>query len=161
MRLGPVALAFSGTARYEEADGVALRATVKAQGADTKGRGGASASSRFQLEPSPAGTRVAIVTDLNLSGSVAQHGRGAGMIQEAAAQLIRQFADNLRAEISRAEAASPAKPAVAEAAVASGAAAASLAPPPPSPAKPISGFSMMLRVLWNSIRRFFRRVPGH
>ena len=42
-----------------------------------------------------------IHTDLMLSGAVAQYGRGVGMIQATAAQIIGQFAGNLRAQLEQ------------------------------------------------------------
>ena len=68
-------------------------ARVKAQGSDAKGRGGANATATFRIEPVGAGARVLIHTDLMLSGAVAQYGRGVGMIQATAAQIIGQFAE--------------------------------------------------------------------
>jgi carbon monoxide dehydrogenase subunit G len=148
VRLGPVALAFVGTAKFEDTDRAAGRARVKAQGTDSKGRGGASAVVAFALSPIEAGTRVDVVTDLNLSGAVAQYGRGSGMIQDVATQIIGQFAACLRTmlEEERAEAPSATPPVEAGAAT---------APSPPPAAKPISGFSLMARVLWTRIRRLF------
>ena len=154
VRLGPVTLAFTGTATFEEIDDAALRATVKARGADTKGRGSASANSQFHLEPIPSGTKVVITTDLNLTGSIAQYGRSSGMIQEVAAELIRQFAGNLRAEIARTQAA-PASGVIADAADTAA------LPPAPTPARPISGLSLMLRVFLNRLRRLFGLGPAH
>ena len=80
VRLGPVALSFVGTARFEEIDEGRHRARVKGQGLDAKGRGGASGVVSFMLSPIEGGTKVDVDTNLNLSGSVAQYGRGAGMI---------------------------------------------------------------------------------
>jgi carbon monoxide dehydrogenase subunit G len=153
VRLGPVALSFAGTAKFEAIDHAGHKARVKAQGSDVKGRGGASALVNFALAPSPAGTMVLIDTDLNLSGSVAQYGRASGMIQSVAAQLISQFAAALRAEIAKAEA--PAQEAVGV----SSPDARPVANSSPSAAKPISGLSLILRVLWDALRNAFRR--GH
>jgi carbon monoxide dehydrogenase subunit G len=141
VRLGPVALSFAGTARFEEIDEANRTARVKAAGTDTKGRGGANSVVSFRIEPEGAGSKVMVHTNLTLSGSVAQYGRGAGMIQEVAAQLIKQFADRLRAMIDAERVAAP-EPAAPE------------APPvySPPPAKPISGFSLLWRALWSRIR---------
>ena len=89
-------------------------------------------------------------TDLSLSGAVAQYGRGVGMIQATASQLMKQFADNLKAQLAAS------RPAPAPSAPS--AALASAAPPPATPppaAKPISGFSLMARVIWDAIKRLF------
>lgn len=152
VRLGPVALAFAGLVTFEEIDNANRTARVKAQGTDSKGRGGANAVASFRVEDAPAGgSKVLVHTDLNLSGSVAQYGRGVGMIQTTATQIMNQFANNLKAQIARegaavspsAQAAPPAGPAT-----------------PPPAARPISGFSLMAKVLWASILKLFGRRPS-
>jgi carbon monoxide dehydrogenase subunit G len=160
VRLGPVALTFAGTVKFEEIDQANLRARVAAQGSDSKGRGAANAAASFRLEPTGGGTKVLVHTDLTLSGAVAQYGRGVGIIQLTAAQIITQFANNLKAQLAK-EGAQAAATAQAEADPAS----APSAPAPatsPSPysapaAKPISGFALMTSVLWRFLRRLFGR----
>src|SRR5580692_6632431 len=115
VRLGPVALAFAGRVQFENIDEKNHSARVKAQGNDDKGRGAANATATFRIEPAEIGSRVFIHTDLTLSGAVAQYGRGVGMIQATASQIINQFAGNLRAQLGQQ------------------APAAVLAAPPPSP----------------------------
>jgi len=159
VRLGPVSLAFAGMIVFEEIDDTNRRARVKAQGSDAKGRGGANATASFRLEPAGTGSKVLVHTDLALSGSVAQYGRGVGMIQSTAAQIMTQFANNLKKQLAQ-------QPAVDIAtAVAAAPDPTTLAPPrpmsaqspPPPAAKPISGFSLMAKVLWDSIVRLFKR----
>ena len=140
VRMGPVVLAFAGTAKFEERDDTAHTARVKAQGTDSKGRGGASATASFRLEPNGSGSKVLIDTDLNLSGSVAQYGRSAGMIQTIAAQLINQFAKSLEKQI-------------AASVDAQGADAASS--PQASAAKPIGAVSLVAGALWTTVKRPF------
>jgi carbon monoxide dehydrogenase subunit G len=154
VRLGPVALAFAGLVTFEEIDNANRTARVKAQGTDSKGRGGANAMASFRVDDAPnGGSKVLVHTDLNLSGSVAQYGRGVGMIQTTAAQIMNQFANNLKAQIAREGAgATPAAQAPGQAAPS----AAPAAPPPPT-AKPISGFSLMAKVLWASLLKLFGR----
>ena len=163
VRLGPVALTFAGTVMFEEIDNAAHRARVKAQGTDAKGRGGANAAASFRLEPAGAGSKVLVHTDLTLSGAVAQYGRGVGMIQATAAQLMKQFADNLKKQLAAAPAPASA-PAAAPASVAAPAATVSPQPAapqsPPPAAAPISGFSLMARVIWDAIMRLFGRRPS-
>ena len=152
VRLGPVALAFAGRIQLEDVDNIKHSARVKAQGSDAKGRGAANAAATFSVEPKNAGSIVLIHTDLTLSGAVAQYGRGVGMIQATAAQIIKQFADNLCAQLAQ-QSATPAASAQTSAAAAG-------APPQPAittPAavKPISGFSLMLRVILQQIAGLF------
>jgi len=97
---------------------------------------------------------VLVHTDLALSGAVAQYGRGVGMIQATAAQIMGQFAKNLSAMVAqRGEAAAAATPASPQILPAAASAAAAPAPA----AKPISGFSLMAKVLWDAIVRLFTR----
>ncbi|MBB3457976.1 carbon monoxide dehydrogenase subunit G [Rhizobium sp. BK313] len=44
VKLGPLALVINGTAQFEDIDDQAHTARAKAQGSDTKGRGGANAT---------------------------------------------------------------------------------------------------------------------
>jgi carbon monoxide dehydrogenase subunit G len=148
VRLGPVALTFAGLVTFEELDNVGRRARVKAQGTDSKGRGGANAMSSFRIEPgADGGSKVLVHTDLALSGSVAQYGRGVGVVQSTAAQIMKQFAVNLKAQIAE------------QGGAAANAAAHSERLAVPPPAKPISGLSLMARVLWERILRLFGRRP--
>jgi len=101
VRLGPVNLVFLCDARFEDVDAQARTATVQATGSDAKGRGGAQATIGFRCQPCAAGSLILIDTDLALSGTVAQYGRGVGLIQNVANQIIRQFAANLEARIAQ------------------------------------------------------------
>jgi carbon monoxide dehydrogenase subunit G len=151
VRLGPVSLAFAGKIALEDVDDAKHTARVKAQGSDAKGRGAANAAATFKVEPKGAGSLVLIHTDLMLSGAVAQYGRGVGMIQATAAQIIGQFAGNLRAQLAQ----QPAAPSAAtEPTNTTGATA-----PQPNPpaAKPISGLSLLWRVVVQQIAALFTR----
>jgi len=160
VRLGPVALAFAGLVTFEEIDNANRTARVKAQGTDAKGRGGANAAASFRVEDAEGGgSKVLVHTDLTLSGSVAQYGRGVGMIQTTAAQIMNQFANNLKAQIARDGAATPSPAQAVRGQQAQPAPPVSPATPPP-PAKPISGFSLMAKVLWASILKLFGRRPS-
>jgi uncharacterized protein len=145
VRLGPVALSFAGTVKFEEIDAAGRTARVAAQGSDTKGRGAAHAVASFRLEPAADSTKVLVHTSLALSGSVAQYGRGVGIVQMTAAQIISQFAGNLKAQLSK------------ESAVTKAPADAPPVRPAPSAAKPISGFALVAQVLWADLRRLFGR----
>jgi hypothetical protein len=169
VRLGPVALAFAGRVQLENVDDKNYSARVKAQGNDDKGRGAANATATFRIEPAEIGSRVLIHTDLMLSGAVAQYGRGVGMIQATASQIIGQFATNLRTQLERRP--PLAAPTVASPPIVPAETATPLRDPtpprvdaslpplrvtPPLPAaKPISGFSLLARVLWQQLRGLF------
>ncbi len=101
VRLGPVGLVFLCDAHFDEIDDTAHRADITASGADAKGRGTAQASIHFALQPSAKGSKVDVTTSLALSGAVAQYGRGVGLIQNVASQIIAQFARNLEMRITQ------------------------------------------------------------
>lgn len=160
VRLGPVALAFAGRVQIDSVDEANRSARVRAQGSDAKGRGAANATATFRIEPAGGGSRVMIHTDLMLSGAVAQYGRGVGMIQATAAQIIGQFAANLRTQLAQQQPVPPPRAAVAaepepEPARAATAGRAGTAAPIPSAAKPISGLSLIARVIWQQIVNLF------
>ncbi len=172
VKLGPVSLTFAGTTQFEEIDEANLKANLKANGNDQKGRGGANAKVNFYLEPAGTGTKVMVHTNLTLSGSVAQYGRAAGMIQGMAEALITQFANSLKAQLASEPAASapvaasapePTPVAATSDASASAAAAAPLPPPPPRPAPPppaapaALGFGLILKMLWAGFKGLFSK----
>lgn len=96
VKLGPVSLAFDGEARFIERDDANFRAKIKANGREAKGRGGAQANVDFSLSAGEGGSTVTIVTDLALSGPVAQYGRSQGIIASVAEEMVAQFAACLR-----------------------------------------------------------------
>jgi carbon monoxide dehydrogenase subunit G len=155
VRLGPVALTFAGLVTFEEIDNVNHTARVRAQGTDAKGRGSAQAKATFKLEPSAAGSKVMVHTDLTLSGAVAQYGRGVGMIQATASALMNQFAAALKKQLAERAPAAAVPSTAAQTAAPSATASAPQAEPLPQAAKPISGFALMAQVIWNSIKRLF------
>jgi len=156
VRLGPVALTFAGLVKFEHIDAASYTARVTAQGTDAKGRGGANATSVFRLEPTAGGSKVLVHTDLALSGAVAQYGRGVGIIQATAAQIMNQFATRLKDNLAQDSAAASAT---------ASAAPSSAQPSPPAgagggatpAAKPIAGFALAAKVIWSWIAGLFRR----
>ncbi len=171
VKLGPVRLAFAGEARITELDEVGRRAKVEAKGSDTKGRGSAQARLDFVLVPDGGGTRVDVTTDLQLTGSVAQYGRGAGLIKEVANQLVGEFAGNLARDIAASEmpaasaAAAPAPTVESLATRPAPAAPPAGTPPPrtpspstPSAAAPVSGLSILVKALRALIGDWLKRL---
>jgi carbon monoxide dehydrogenase subunit G len=103
VKVGPISANFQGTARFIERDDAAHAATIVAVGKDQKGQATANATIRARLEQEgPSRTRVLVDTELEISGRMAQFGRGA--IADVSARLMNQFADNLSARITTAPA---------------------------------------------------------
>ena len=94
VKLGAISSQFKGEAHFVERDDDNYRAVIKGTGRDTGGRGNASAEITAQAESlSPTSTRVAVTTDLHITGKVAQFGRG--IMGDVSSKLMAQFADNL------------------------------------------------------------------
>ncbi len=172
VKVGPVALTFTGTVVMEERDDDAHRVKLHAKGMEQKGKGAAQASVVSQLEEIEGGTRVSIDADLTITGAVAQYGRG--MLQDISQRLTGEFAKCLEANIMAEGGSDRAGQAAAEpSASAAGAATAvaepreSPAPAPPRPkpqpvatAKPVKGFRLGLWAFWRTVVRFFKRLFG-
>lgn len=98
VKVGPVTTQFKGTAKIAERDETAHTAVLEAKGRDTKGQGNASATIRAELKSSGTNsTTVSLVTDLNISGKVAQFGRSA--MADISTKLLGQFADNVKRDL--------------------------------------------------------------
>lgn len=96
LKVGPVKLQFAGEGSLGNLSADGSYGEMLARGSDGKGRGGFKTEMKFHLEPHESATRVRVETDLTLSGSVAQYGRGAGIVKEVASQLTEQFTSNLQ-----------------------------------------------------------------
>ena len=106
VKLGAISSQFKGEAHFVERDDVNYRAKIKGAGRDTGGRGNASAEITAQAESlSPTSTRVAVTTDLHITGKVAQFGRG--IMGDVSSKLMAQFADNLNQMIDEQGVGSP------------------------------------------------------
>lgn len=94
IKVGPIGAHFRGTARFAEKDDATHSAVILASGKDPKGQAAANAKLHAWLEPvTDTRTRVLIDTDLDISGRMAQFGRGA--IADVSNRLIGQFVTNI------------------------------------------------------------------
>lgn len=98
IKVGPITAQYKGAASFVERDDASYRAVLRAEGRDTRGAGNAAADITAQLEETEGGTRVAVETDLKVTGKVAQFGRG--VMADVSRKLMSQFADNLSGLIS-------------------------------------------------------------
>jgi carbon monoxide dehydrogenase subunit G len=100
VKLGPLALAYKGTAKFTEKDQENHTIAIEATGKETRGAGTASANVQATLKPADVAgsTLVSIHTSLNVTGRPAQFGRS--LLPEVSGKLIAQFASNLEALIS-------------------------------------------------------------
>ncbi len=99
VKVGPILAQFKGQASFVSRDDANFLASLKAEGRDTTGKGNASATITARLEPvSASSAKCTVDTQLNISGKVAQFGRGA--LADVSDKLLLQFVDNLNALIA-------------------------------------------------------------
>jgi carbon monoxide dehydrogenase subunit G len=96
VKVGPVSLTYSGTARFVEKDEKTRTVVLEGSGKDTRGSGTASATVRSTLQDEGGGqTRVTVHTSMTVTGRPAQFGRG--VMAEVGGRIIEKFATNLAA----------------------------------------------------------------
>lgn len=133
VRLGPVALTLVGQATFEHIDNDTHTARVKCKGSDPRGRGATDSVIEFRIEPAATGSMVHIHSQVTLSGAIAQYGRGAGMIQSLASQIIKQFGECVKARIEE--------------------------PDVEIIAKPMAGLTLITNAVLDSVKERFRNNP--
>ena len=101
VKVGPVSARYKGTVRFERLDQEEGVAEIAAAGQDVRGKGGADMrmTSRI-IERGPSETEVTVTSTVNVTGILAQFGRG--MIQDLSDQMFRQFTDAMRAALESA-----------------------------------------------------------
>ncbi len=98
VKVGPITAQYKGTARLGELDEAAGRIVLHADGRESRGQGNASAVVTATLVAEGGGTRVTVATDLNITGKVAQMGRG--VLSDVSSNLMDAFAKALEADLS-------------------------------------------------------------
>jgi uncharacterized protein len=129
--LGPMRLSYRGDVAITEADDAGRRAVMSAKATEARGQGTARATITTTLSPEGNGTRADLVTDLQLTGRVAQMGRG--IMVDVSNRLFGEFADCLGRTL-----------------------ASSAADPPPE-VQPIRGVRLGLGAIWARLRRLVSR----
>ena len=100
VKVGPITAQYKGAAKFLERDEAGGKVVLSASGRDTRGQGNASATITATMEPDAGGTKVSVVTDLTVTGKVAQFGRG--VLAEVSAKLLGQFVNALEADLATA-----------------------------------------------------------
>ena len=93
VKLGPITAQYKGTATITSRDEGARRLTLTGKGRDIRGQGTASADLVATVVAEGSGSRVNVETDVQVTGKVAQLGRG--IMQDVSARLIDQFVANM------------------------------------------------------------------
>ena len=154
VKVGPITVAYSGTARISDRNDAERVATLSAEGRETTGPGSARATAEMRVQTAGEGSLVTITTDYHIAGRVAQFGRG--VMEDVSKRLIGEMASCIQANV---EADEPAEDDV-EAAVArstsehSGPNQAPIRPV--ATAKPVSAFALF----WHLVKVRFARLFG-
>lgn len=97
VKVGPISVQYRGTAEFAEKNEAAHRVVLTAAGRDVRGQGNASAVVTAVMSEQGDGTQVSISTQLTVTGRVAQFGRG--VMADISARILREFVDNLEADV--------------------------------------------------------------
>ena len=98
VKVGPVSARYKGTVRFERLDEEAGVAEIAAAGQDVRGKGGADMRMTSRVvERGPAETEVTVSSTVNISGILAQFGRG--LIQDVSDEMFRRFTETMRAAL--------------------------------------------------------------
>src|SRR6266481_7573586 len=98
VKVGPVSTSYKGKVIFERLDASARTAEIIATGQDVRGRGGADLRLTSSIkEVSPGETEVTAASKVNITGILAQMGRG--MIQDVSDHLFQIFSQCMRAEL--------------------------------------------------------------
>jgi carbon monoxide dehydrogenase subunit G len=143
IKMGPVSLSFNGDVAIEERDDAAKRMVMKAKGSEGKGKGQATATVISQLQESGSGTKMHITQDIDVSGALAQFGRG--MIADVTESLMGDFAASIEAEL--AGGGDGAAPAAAKKKAQAG-----------GGGKALGGFKLGIMAVKSFVRRFFKNI---
>jgi carbon monoxide dehydrogenase subunit G len=143
VRLGPMRMNYRGRVRIEERDDASRRAVLAADLREQRGQGTAKAKMTMAVAAGDSRARVESVTDVRLSGRAGQMGRG--VVDDVAAQLVAEMAACIAARFAP---------------PGDGAGAGGGGVGPPERAKPISGLRLMVRMLWERLKRAFRHRGG-
>jgi uncharacterized protein len=104
VKVGPVSSSYKGKVAFEKLDAASRTAEIVATGQDVRGRGGADLRLTSTLLPkAPGETEVTTTSRVNVTGILAQMGRG--MVQDVGDQMFQIFSQRLRAELETAPAA--------------------------------------------------------
>ncbi len=99
VKVGPIQVAYAGTAKFVEKDAASHRAVIEASARESRGAGTAAATITAVLTDAGSATDVTVTTDLQITGKPAQFGRG--VLADVGDKILGKFADCLAGELAR------------------------------------------------------------
>src|ERR1700681_1655054 len=155
IKVGPITVAYSGTAKIVDRNDALHSATLEAEGRETTGPGSARAKALMSVEADGAGSTVKIVTDYNVAGRVAQFGRG--VMEDVSRRIVNDMAACIKTNVEAAEPGAGGG----EAAALSGPGAAPVSTTAPvATSKPVNAFGLLFSVFWARLRGVFGGKPS-
>jgi carbon monoxide dehydrogenase subunit G len=154
VKVGPITAQYKGKATFQEKDDENHRAVLRAEGRDTRGAGNANATITATLVADGDGTKVSVVTDLAITGKVAQFGRG--VLADVSGKLLTQFVTCLESTVLADQQPQAAATAASGDGQASDGQTAASPPPPRPPVEPVD----LLDVAGGSMAKRFAPLAG-
>ena len=108
VKVGPITANYKGAATFVHRQ-PPTKLVLRAEGRETRGQGNANATITLTLTPDGDGTNVTVVTDLTVTGKVAQFGRG--VLGDVSAKLLGQFVECLEGKVAAGEVGTASTPA--------------------------------------------------
>ncbi|WP_101948969.1 SRPBCC family protein [Mycobacterium sp. 3519A] len=90
--IGPLKMNYAGRASVVERDAGSRRIVLDASGRDNRGSGSVKAHVALAVAPADAGSRIDVISDIDLTGRIASLGRG---IRDVSNQMFVEFAGEL------------------------------------------------------------------
>jgi uncharacterized protein len=106
LRIGPMTVAYEGSATLTEVDEAAHRAVISLRAREARGQGTALATITNVVEEIDDGTLVRAETDLKITGPQARFGRG--VMEDVAGRVLSEFSGCLERQITGAREPAPA-----------------------------------------------------
>jgi uncharacterized protein len=154
VKVGPITVAYNGTARISDRDEARRTATLSAEGRETTGPGSARATAQMKVETAGENSLVTITTEYHVAGRVAQFGRG--VMEDVSRRLVNEMASCIQANVESDE--PPEDDVAAAVARSSGQSSAASRPAVQATAKPVNAFSLFWHLVKLRIARLFGRA---
>ena len=97
IKVGPITVAYNGTARLSDRNDAERVATLTAEGRETTGPGSARATAQMRVQAAGSGSQVQITTEYHVAGRVANFGRG--VMEDVSKRLIGEMASCIQSNL--------------------------------------------------------------
>ena len=148
IKVGPITVAYNGTARLSDRNDAERVATLTAEGRETTGPGSARATAQMRVQTAGEGSLVQITTEYHVAGRVANFGRG--VMEDVSKRLISEMASCIQASVQGPTQDTGDEIAAAEARVVA-------KPSAPQAAAQINAFALLVHLIRVRFQRLFGR----